>query len=115
MCPYELLINMTNWDGEQRYALYGKFFISSSLDFYRLHVESHSGTAGRLPNILSKTLRNEVRDINYTSHLFILPVSEDSLLYHHNKQFSTYDKDNDDNWGEVNANCAETYGGGWYD
>ncbi|CAL8096208.1 unnamed protein product [Orchesella dallaii] len=82
-CPYELLINMTNWEGENRYALYDRFYIGSSLDLYRLFVEAHSGTA-------------------------------DSLLYHHKKQFSTFDRDNDDNWGEANTNCAETYGGGWW-
>ncbi len=103
---------MTNWEGENRYALYDKFWIGSSMDLYRLHVESHSGSAGEM---LFRFFEDFFFKIvyNFYSYCYFYFILEDSFLYHHKKQFSTYDSDHDDNWGESNGNCAEVYGGGW--
>lgn len=66
---------MTNWEGENRYALYDKFWIGTSMDLYRLHVESHSGSAGDVTtkiNFLSKFFeRKHFENVNFTA-IFIL-------------------------------------------
>eukprot|EP00794_Sanderia_malayensis_P019237 gene19237-21165_t len=62
------------------HALYGKFEIGSESDGYRLTIGGYSGNAG------------------------------DSLLYHNNMKFSTYDRDND----VSGRNCAEMYKSGWW-
>ena len=43
---YELRIDMEDFDGEKRFALYQDFRISSEADGYRLHAANYSGTAG---------------------------------------------------------------------
>eukprot|EP00794_Sanderia_malayensis_P020634 gene20634-22669_t len=63
------------------HALYGSFEIGSESDGYWLTIGGYSGNAG------------------------------DSLTYHNNMKFSTYDRDNDlDDAG----NCAERYEGAWW-
>ena len=61
----KLRIDMTDKNGNSRYASYSTFYIGSSTTNYRLHVSGYSGTAG------------------------------DSLAYHNLMEFSTKDNDND--------------------
>ncbi|RUS68434.1 hypothetical protein EGW08_023804 [Elysia chlorotica] len=61
---YELRVDL-KYKGESKFARYGKFFIDSEDDKYKLHVKSYSGTAG------------------------------DSLTQHDGWPFSTFDRDND--------------------
>ena len=58
-------IDMTDFEGESRYAKYSTFSVGSSADKYRLTVGGYSGNAG------------------------------DSLRRHNNRQFTTKDEDND--------------------
>ena len=62
---YELRINMEDFDGEKRHAVYQGFRISSEEDGYRLSATNYTGDAG------------------------------DSLTYHVGQRFSTRDKDQD--------------------
>ena len=75
-----LRITMYTVDGEPSYAEYSTFDVKGSDENYKLVVDGFSGTAG------------------------------DSLSYHNNAPFSTYDRDND----EFSGNCAETYDGAWW-
>ncbi|XP_043235819.1 microfibril-associated glycoprotein 4-like [Amphibalanus amphitrite] len=64
---YELKIELGDWVGATRYALYGQFSVSSHEGRFRLYAANYSGDAG------------------------------DSLTYHNGMQFSTEDEDNDQN------------------
>ncbi|KAL5011835.1 hypothetical protein ScPMuIL_010386, partial [Solemya velum] len=77
---YELMVNMSDFDGNSAYATYNVFNVGNAASMYLLTVNGYSGNAG------------------------------DSLDYHNNMKFSTYDKDNDKNY----ANCAESYKGAWW-
>ena len=66
---YELRIDMEDFDGEKRFALYQNFRISSEAKGYRLHAANYTGTAG------------------------------DSLEAHSGKRFSTKDEDHDNHAG----------------
>ncbi|XP_043235818.1 microfibril-associated glycoprotein 4-like [Amphibalanus amphitrite] len=90
---YELKIELGDWVGATRYALYGQFSVSSHEGRFRLYAANYSGDAG------------------------------DSLSYHSGMQFSTDDEDNDlwsANCGEVYAagwwfnNCHESNLNGIY-
>ncbi|KAM4772375.1 fibrinogen-like protein 1 [Rhinophrynus dorsalis] len=62
---YSLRIDLEDWDGNHKYALYRSFSIEDEANFYRLHVDGFSGTA------------------------------EDSFAWYHNKQgFSTPESGN---------------------
>ena len=64
---HELRIELTDWEGNTKFARYSNFSVSGPSDFYRLTVEGYSGNAG------------------------------DSLTqYHNGRRFSTRDKDNDE-------------------
>ena len=76
----ELRVDLEDFSSETRYAQYTDFGIGDASSNYTLTVAGYSGTA------------------------------DDGLAYHHNHQFSTRDRDND-NRGE---NCAEIYTGAWW-
>ncbi|XP_072027926.1 fibrinogen C domain-containing protein 1-B-like [Amphiura filiformis] len=80
--PPRLRIELEAFDGDTAYAEYESFTVGDSSSNYVLTIGSYSGNAG------------------------------DSLGYHNNMQFSTYDRDND-NSVHV-SNCAETYQGAWW-
>eukprot|EP00058_Branchiostoma_floridae_P009832 XP_002595320.1 hypothetical protein BRAFLDRAFT_59778 [Branchiostoma floridae] len=63
---YSLKIDLENWSSGTAYAEYDSFYVEGIKAKYRMHIGSHSGTAG------------------------------DSLDHHNNMNFSTYDQDNDD-------------------
>ena len=78
----ELYVDMYDCDGVRKYARYSYFHVEGSSVNYRLHVSGYSGTAG------------------------------DDLSYSNVAQFSTSDRDNDQ---EPSVNCAERYSGqGWW-
>ncbi|CAL4066092.1 unnamed protein product [Meganyctiphanes norvegica] len=79
-----LRIELQDWDGNIGWAEYQGMWIHSETELYRLHVGHYTGNVG------------------------------DSLAYHNNQKFSTYDQDNDE-WRI--GNCATRYhgkGGFWY-
>ncbi|GFR75615.1 fibrinogen C domain-containing protein 1 [Elysia marginata] len=67
------------YNGKSAYALYDNFAIGDEASNYTLELGAYTGTAG------------------------------DSLGFHTNTQFSTFDRDND----QKDANCAQLYFGGW--
>ena len=81
---YELRINMEDFDGGKRHAVYQKFRVSSEEDGYRLAAESYSGDAG------------------------------DSLTYHVGHRFSTKDKDHDSQPFINCASDENIEAGWWY-
>ncbi|XP_019718616.1 angiopoietin-related protein 7 [Hippocampus comes] len=79
--PSVLRIEMEDWEGETRYAEYGLFSVANELNSYKLLLANYRGNAG------------------------------DSLRYHNNTNFSTFNKDND----KCVDNCAALRKGGyWY-
>ncbi|XP_055624860.1 microfibril-associated glycoprotein 4-like [Toxorhynchites rutilus septentrionalis] len=79
--PYELAVVVENFMGEIATARYSSFALAGEAEFYKLaKLGSYNGTAG------------------------------DSLSYHVNSKFSTFDNDNDENPN----NCAVTYIGAWW-
>lgn len=78
---YELAIVMEGFDGDKAVARYSDFAIGSEEEFYNLNkLGTYSGTAN------------------------------DSLSYHSNGRFSTFDRDND----EHETHCASVYIGAWW-
>lgn len=78
--PKELWIDMTRETGESRYAAYSSFSVADEASLYRSTIAGFSGSAG------------------------------DSLTYHHNQYFSTFDRDSDGH----EVNCSARYKGGWW-
>ncbi|XP_045567600.1 LOW QUALITY PROTEIN: angiopoietin-1 [Salmo salar] len=50
--PYNLRVEVTDWDGQQAFSHYGRFYIGSEKQNYRLFLKSHSGTAGRQSSLV---------------------------------------------------------------
>ena len=78
---YDLRIDLFDWSGEHRYAKYANFRVASEEDQYRLVIGQYTGNAG------------------------------ESLAYHNNMLFSTFDNDNDEHSDE---NCAMNYHSGFW-
>jgi len=80
----DLRIEMSSFDGRNKYAEYKEFKVSDASNNYRMSFKewSYSGD-------------------NY-----------DALWYHNNMQFSSYDVDNDGSSGNCATMCG--YGGNWY-
>ncbi|XP_030569549.1 fibroleukin-like [Drosophila novamexicana] len=81
--PHELYIHMEGFDGIIKYYRYEEFAIAGEADQYRLIT-------------LGKGEGN---------------ATGDSLRYHLNEKFTTYDRDND---SHDYVNCAIYHGGGWW-
>ena len=79
--PSELRVEVGDWSGGRAYAKYGSFGVGDNQSLYQLSVGSYSGTAG------------------------------DSLTYHNNMNFTTKDRDNDQ---DSDVNCAVSYTGAWW-
>ncbi|XP_022228129.2 ficolin-1-like [Drosophila obscura] len=78
----ELYIYLEDFEGNTRFAQYDEFYIESENDLYRMSKLGHFiGDAG------------------------------DSLSYHKNQKFSTYDRDND---ASAKRNCAAVFMGAWW-
>ena len=77
---YKLRVDLQDWDLKWRYAEYDHFYVDSEDKGYKLHVSGYHGNAG------------------------------DSLRFHDNIGFSTYDRSNDLNDGI----CARWCHGAWW-
>ncbi|XP_064551543.1 angiopoietin-related protein 7-like [Drosophila montana] len=83
--PHELYIHMERFDGDIKYRRYDQFAISGEEDQYTLITLAKSeGSA-----------------------------TNDYLLYHKDKKFSTFDRDND-NLNSGNCASRDNCGGGWW-
>ncbi|XP_067841986.1 fibrinogen like 1B isoform X2 [Heptranchias perlo] len=89
---YIIKIDLTDWNGEKRYATYEKFSISDEKDKYRLTFGSYGGNAG---DALSGGL---IPQVQWSAS-------------HNGMQFSTPDQDND---RYLQGNCARENKGGWW-
>ena len=83
--PSSLRVELEDWNGNRKYAKYGKFKIGDEQANYRLELGSYSGTAGDS----------------------LLTGSHDDL---NNMAFSTKDRDND----VCGCNCAVDWTGAWW-
>ena len=85
-----LRVDMSDFDGQTKYALYQFFTVDKPSNMYRLSVGGYSGTAG------------------------------DSLSYHNRMAFTTLDEDNDedDTWNCANRisywSGGSGFSGGWW-
>ncbi|XP_054912181.1 microfibril-associated glycoprotein 4-like [Poeciliopsis prolifica] len=79
----ELMVDMEDFDGNKAFARYSSFYIYAEFEGYLLHVSGFNNTGG----------------------------AGDSLSYHDQQKFTTFDKDQD----ELSGNCAKKYlGAFWY-
>ncbi|XP_025099997.1 ficolin-2-like [Pomacea canaliculata] len=78
--PTRLRVDLGDVDGHRHYAEYSTFRVDGPETNYTLTVSGYSGDAG------------------------------DSMEYHNNQSFSTFDRDNDKN----SANCAALRNGAWW-
>ena len=85
--PWQLRIDMEDFDGHARFAKYEEFQIGAEEDKYRLHLNGYSGTAGDS-----------------------LTDTGDLRFKHAGMQFSAFDSDND----IFTGNCAKLHKGGWW-
>ncbi|XP_071963850.1 fibrinogen-like protein A [Antedon mediterranea] len=77
---FELRVDMSTFEGESAYANYGNFRIGDEESNYKLICGNYSGNAG------------------------------DSLSYHNNHRFSTFDQDHD----TAASSCSVSYKGAWW-
>jgi len=81
---YEMRVELEDFDGNKRFAQYGKFGLGSEKDKYRLEIGDYQGDAG-----------DSLNDPWYGSNM---------------RPFSTYNNDND----RSSLNCASMLKGGWW-
>jgi hypothetical protein len=86
VCTAELRIDMTDYKGIKKHAIYSSIAVHNADNKYRLDLGAYSGTAG---DGMRKCI---------------------SIENHDGMPFSTLDRDNDNNSG----NCAQGNGGGWW-
>ena len=86
---YELRIDMIDWDYEPLYTKYSHFHVSGEDDNYRLSLRGYSGNTG-------------------FDDMALRPSDRWSQT---GQQFTTYDRDNDNN---PTGNCALLFGGGGF-
>ncbi|CAH1243141.1 FGFR1 [Branchiostoma lanceolatum] len=86
---YTLRVDLSDWEGQSRYATYSSFSVGGSSTDYQVSISGYSGDAG--DSLTSGGSRHHIDG----------------------KRFTTSDIDNDPN---TNANCASSFGGGgwWY-
>ncbi|XP_072108737.1 fibrinogen-like protein 1 [Mobula birostris] len=88
---YTVKIDLTDWEGEKRYAQYKHFKVQNEENSYVLSFGAYSGSAG---DSLSGTYHPEVQ----------------WWANHNGMKFSTKDRDND----RYHGNCAKEDKGGWW-
>ncbi|XP_048855789.1 fibrinogen gamma chain [Brienomyrus brachyistius] len=93
--PYVLRIEMTDWEGNKKYADYASFKVGPEIDSYRLIYAYHlGGDAGDA----------------FDGFDFGDDASDKIFTSHNGMQFSTSDRDND----KYDGNCATQDGSGWW-
>ena len=86
VCAAELRIDMTDYKGIHKYAIYSSIAVNNAANKYRLDLGAYSGTSSDGMRVCSPRYNND------------------------GMPFSTPDKDND-NWS---GNCAQSYSAGWW-
>ena len=86
VCAAELRIDMTNYKGIHKYAIYSSIAVHNAANKYRLDLGAYSGTAGDGMRACGSTRNND------------------------GMSFSTPDRDNDKSPG----NCAHYFRAGWW-
>ena len=86
VCAAELRIDMTDYKGIHKYAIYSFFAVTNAANKYKLGLGNYTGTAG-----------DGMKACSPIGNLDGMPSS-------------TPDRDNDNDSG----NCAETYSAGWW-
>ncbi|CAG2199449.1 unnamed protein product [Mytilus edulis] len=81
---HELRIDVEDWDGNKRYAVYKSFSVGDTSTKYQLTIGKYSGNAG------------------------------DGMSYFNGMKFSTYDQDNDKHGSTNCADHSTFKGGWWY-
>ncbi|MBN3295453.1 FIBB protein, partial [Amia calva] len=99
MGPTELLVEMTDWDGNKVLAQYQQFTVQNEASNYMLAVARYQGTAGNSLMEGAPQLFGDNR----------------TMTIHNGMMFSTYDRDND-RWspGDPVKQCSKEDGGGWW-
>ena len=87
VCAAELRIDMTDYKGIHKYAIYSSIAVHNAANKYRLDLGAYSGTAGDGMRACSRSSDNS-----------------DGM------PFSTPDRDND----KSSRNCAQSYRAGWW-
>ena len=86
VCAAELRIDMTDYKGIHKYAIYSSIAVHNAANKYRLDLGAYSGTAGDGMRACRSSYNND------------------------GMPFSTPDRDNDN----YSRNCAQIYGTGWW-
>ena len=87
VCAAEMRIDMIDYKGIHKYAIYSSIAVHNTANKYRLDLEVYSGTAG-----------DGMREACGSS------------INHDGMPFSTHDRDNENDPG----NCAQLYSAGWW-
>ncbi|CAL1292463.1 unnamed protein product, partial [Larinioides sclopetarius] len=96
---YSIRFDLVSVQGEERYALYDKFWIDGEDYKYTLHIKDYSGNAG--------DSMSAPRSEPIYNPLFL---RIEGIASHDKQMFSTKDDDNDNS----NQSCADMYKGGWW-
>ena len=86
VCPAKLRIDMTDYKGIRKYAIYSSIAVDNAANKYRLDLGVYSGTAGHGMGACGSIYNND------------------------GMPFSPYDRDNDN----YSGNCAQTFSAGWW-
>ena len=87
VCAAELRIDMTDYKGIHKYAIYSSIAVHNAANNYRLDLGAYSGTAGDGMRACGSTDNND------------------------GMPFSTPDRDNDK---RISGNCAQSFSSGWW-
>ncbi|XP_063427014.1 fibrinogen-like protein A [Mytilus trossulus] len=113
---HELRIDVEDWDGNKRYAVYKSFSVGDASTKYQLTIGNYSGNAARFFSEVRSTNTSPIPKHNFVMSL--CPLSNmhidqgDGMSQFNGMKFSTYDQDND----KYSYNCADhaLFKGGWW-
>ncbi|KAL0985288.1 hypothetical protein UPYG_G00155060 [Umbra pygmaea] len=62
--PYNLRVELMDWDGQQAFSQYDQFYIGSEKQNYRLSLKGHSGSAGRQSSLVINGADFSTKDVD---------------------------------------------------